>query len=217
MFRTKSLSDELFLHFFFESSESDVFSFIYMIRIRFFGPRELNQKRFRRARYSSPGQWIRFFNGNEATGPQVSLARSTESRFHDSSSPRPTCSRPYPPWRMLRGARLRISFKHSLLYKGTFRPRPRFPSGSIPSALQCVRHPHSSGTVDRLAVGTACNMSQSSCNTGRLLAVMAGVMVVRKAADHEQRSLLRSQHIWVGTSPSIEHFCRSEHRPHEDD
>ena len=44
--KKKSLSDELFLHFFFESSESGRFSIIYMIRIRFFGPQELNQKGF---------------------------------------------------------------------------------------------------------------------------------------------------------------------------
>ena len=36
MFRKKSLSDELFLHFFCKSSESGRFSIIYMIRIRFF-------------------------------------------------------------------------------------------------------------------------------------------------------------------------------------
>ena len=47
----KSLSDELFLHFFCKSSESGRFSFIYMIRIRFFGPGELIQNYFRRARY----------------------------------------------------------------------------------------------------------------------------------------------------------------------
>ena len=47
MFRKKSPRDELFLHFFFESSESDRFSIIYMIRIRFFGPGELIQNGFR--------------------------------------------------------------------------------------------------------------------------------------------------------------------------
>ena len=35
--------------FFCKSSESDVFSIIYMIRIRFFGPRELIQNGFRAA------------------------------------------------------------------------------------------------------------------------------------------------------------------------
>ena len=33
-----------------------VFSFIYMIRIRFFGPQELIQKYFRRARYGTPSK-----------------------------------------------------------------------------------------------------------------------------------------------------------------
>ena len=47
----KSPSDELFLHFSFESAESGRFSIIYMIRIRFFGPRELNQKVFSGAQY----------------------------------------------------------------------------------------------------------------------------------------------------------------------
>ena len=57
MFRKKSLSDELFLHFVCKSSESDRFSIIYMIRIRFFRPRELNQKGFRAARYWSDDVW----------------------------------------------------------------------------------------------------------------------------------------------------------------
>ena len=57
MFRKKSLSDELFLHFFCKSSESGRFSIIYMIRIRFFGPRELNQNGFSGARYCS----VRFY------------------------------------------------------------------------------------------------------------------------------------------------------------
>ena len=39
--------------FFLESSESDRFSIVYMIRIRFFGPGELIQKYFRAARYVS--------------------------------------------------------------------------------------------------------------------------------------------------------------------
>ena len=47
--RKKIPSDELFLHFFFESSESDRFSIIYMIRIRFFWPGELIQNGFRAA------------------------------------------------------------------------------------------------------------------------------------------------------------------------
>ena len=52
-FEKKSLSDELFLHFSFESSESDLFfSIIYMIRIRFFRPRERIQRTFRAAQYS---------------------------------------------------------------------------------------------------------------------------------------------------------------------
>ena len=40
----KSLSDELFLHFSSKVQNLTVFSIIYMIRIRFFGPGELNQK-----------------------------------------------------------------------------------------------------------------------------------------------------------------------------
>ena len=51
--KKKSPSDELFLHFFCKSSESGRFSIIYMIRIRFFGPGELNQNGFRAARYVS--------------------------------------------------------------------------------------------------------------------------------------------------------------------
>ena len=38
MFRKKSLSDELFLHFSSKVQNLAVFSIIYMIRIRFFGP-----------------------------------------------------------------------------------------------------------------------------------------------------------------------------------
>ena len=53
MFRKKSFSDELFLHFSAKVQNLTVFSFIYMIRIRFFGPRELNQKGFRAAQYIS--------------------------------------------------------------------------------------------------------------------------------------------------------------------
>ena len=50
--KKKSPSDELFLHFFCKSSESDrFFSFIYMIRIRFFGPGDLIQNGFRAAQY----------------------------------------------------------------------------------------------------------------------------------------------------------------------
>ena len=51
MFRKKkkSPSDELFLQFFCKSSESGLFFFVYMIRIRFFGPGELIQKYFRAA------------------------------------------------------------------------------------------------------------------------------------------------------------------------
>ena len=55
----KSLSDELFLHFFCKSSESGRLSLIYMIRIRFFGPRDLILNYFRAAQYSStPGDVI---------------------------------------------------------------------------------------------------------------------------------------------------------------
>ena len=46
MFRTKVLFGRI-IPLFFESSESDRFSIIYMIRIRFFGPRELIQNGFR--------------------------------------------------------------------------------------------------------------------------------------------------------------------------
>ena len=53
-FEKKSLSDDLFLHFFCKSSESGRFWIIYMIRIRFFGPRELNQKGFSGAQYCFP-------------------------------------------------------------------------------------------------------------------------------------------------------------------
>ena len=48
----KSLSDELFLHFSSKVQNLTVFSIVYMIRIRFFGPRELIQKIFRRPRYA---------------------------------------------------------------------------------------------------------------------------------------------------------------------
>ena len=46
----KSLLDELFLHFSAQVQNLAVFSFIYMIRIRFFGPGELTQKGFSGAR-----------------------------------------------------------------------------------------------------------------------------------------------------------------------
>ena len=39
----KSLSEQLFLHFSAKVQNLTVFSIIYMIRIRFFGPGELNQ------------------------------------------------------------------------------------------------------------------------------------------------------------------------------
>ena len=45
-FEKKSPSDELFLHLSFESAESGRFSIIYMIRIRFFGPREIKSEGF---------------------------------------------------------------------------------------------------------------------------------------------------------------------------
>ena len=52
MFRKKSLSDELFLHFYPSKVQNlTVFSINYMIRIRFFGPAELIQKYFRAAQY----------------------------------------------------------------------------------------------------------------------------------------------------------------------
>ena len=50
----RSPSDELFLHFSAKVQNLAVFSFIYMIRIRFFGPGELIQKYFRAARYKCP-------------------------------------------------------------------------------------------------------------------------------------------------------------------
>ena len=49
----KSLSDELFLNFSSKVQNLTVFSIMYMIRIRFFGPSELIQKYFRAARYWS--------------------------------------------------------------------------------------------------------------------------------------------------------------------
>ena len=49
MFRTKSFSDELFLHFSSKVQNQTVYSIVYMIRIRFFGPGELFQKGFRGA------------------------------------------------------------------------------------------------------------------------------------------------------------------------
>ena len=51
MFRKKSPLDELFLHFSSKVPNLTVFSIIYMIRIRFFGPRELIRRHFRRAQY----------------------------------------------------------------------------------------------------------------------------------------------------------------------
>ena len=54
MFRKKKNTVGRFLPPFSEKVQNlVVFSFIYMIRIRFFGPRELNQKGFSGARYSS--------------------------------------------------------------------------------------------------------------------------------------------------------------------
>ena len=49
MFRKKSPSDELFLHFSAKVQNLAVFSIIYIIRIRFFGPGELIQNYFRAA------------------------------------------------------------------------------------------------------------------------------------------------------------------------
>ena len=50
-FRTKSLSDELFLHFSSKVQNLTVFSIIYMIRIRFFGPGEFIQNGFSDEQY----------------------------------------------------------------------------------------------------------------------------------------------------------------------
>ena len=50
-FGKKSLSDELFIIFPSKVQNRTVFSIIYMIRIRFFGPRELIQSFFRTAQY----------------------------------------------------------------------------------------------------------------------------------------------------------------------
>ena len=52
MFRKKFLSDELFFIFLSKVQNLTVFSIIYMIRIRFFGPREIIQNGFRAAQYS---------------------------------------------------------------------------------------------------------------------------------------------------------------------
>ena len=54
MFRKKkkNLSDELLLFFSSKVQNLPVFSIIYMIRIRFFGPGELIQKGFRAAEYT---------------------------------------------------------------------------------------------------------------------------------------------------------------------
>ena len=52
LFRQKSFSDELFLHFSSKVQNLIVFSIIYMIRIRFLGLVELNQKTF-----SGHGMW----------------------------------------------------------------------------------------------------------------------------------------------------------------
>ena len=52
MFRKKSLSDGLFLHFSSKVQNLTVFSIVYMIRIRFFGPRELIQRYFSAAQCS---------------------------------------------------------------------------------------------------------------------------------------------------------------------
>ena len=46
MYRKKSFSDEVFLHFSSKVQNLTVFSIIYMIRNRFFGPRELIQRYF---------------------------------------------------------------------------------------------------------------------------------------------------------------------------
>ena len=52
LFRKKKIpSDELFFHFSAKVQNLAVFSFVYMIRIRFFGPGELIQNYFRAAQY----------------------------------------------------------------------------------------------------------------------------------------------------------------------
>ena len=52
----KRLSDELFLHFSSKVQNLTVLSIIYMIRIRFFGLGELNQKGFSAAQYGYRGE-----------------------------------------------------------------------------------------------------------------------------------------------------------------
>ena len=77
MFRKKSLSDEFFLCFFFETSESDRFSIIYMIRIRFFGLGELIQRRFQAAQCAELLKDLRglrkppSFDGNDAENQDI--------------------------------------------------------------------------------------------------------------------------------------------------
>ena len=57
----KSLSDELFLHFSSEVQNLTVFSIIYIIRIRFFGPGELIQNIFSSAQYV----WLKIASAKE--------------------------------------------------------------------------------------------------------------------------------------------------------
>ena len=51
--KKKSPSDELFLHFSEKVQNLTVFPIIYMIRIRYFGPRESIQNGFRAAQYAT--------------------------------------------------------------------------------------------------------------------------------------------------------------------
>ena len=66
--------------FFCKSSESGRFSIIYMIRIRFFGPGELNQQGFRAAQYPVTLPW------SAARGPTLLVRAPSRKKFHPSSA-----------------------------------------------------------------------------------------------------------------------------------
>ena len=78
MFRKKSPSDELFLHFSSKVQNLTVFSIIYMIRIRFFGFGELIQNGFSTAQYKPNDYHI-----SEASEPYIQESSGENGSLND--------------------------------------------------------------------------------------------------------------------------------------
>ena len=85
-FEKKSPSDEVFLHFSSKVQNLTVFSIIYMIRIRFFGPEELIKRTFRREQYVCPA--VSVFSVPPSTPTSLPSPRSRRIVSKSSSIPK---------------------------------------------------------------------------------------------------------------------------------